>query len=80
MGSKGLKRPKFYPITVIRRDFINLDKQAFIHDMDFAPWGNIFAIDEKEQELGLDDKVTVVMIHKLLLREQALEHFPFLLK
>ena len=70
----NLKRPKFVPITVTRRDFRNLDKQAFIHDMDFAPWGNIFAMDENDQELDLDDKVTVV---ENIFRENINKHAPF---
>ena len=58
--SYSLKRPKFTPTKVVRRDFKNFNKDTFIVDMERAPWGNIHTIDENNLELGINDKVTIL--------------------
>ena len=55
-----LKRPKFHPKKITRRDFKDFNKEAFIRDMELAPWGNILTLDENGVELGINEKVTVV--------------------
>ena len=40
----SLKKPKFKPKMITRRDFRNFDKNAYLHDMSIAPWGNIEAV------------------------------------
>ena len=56
----NLKRPKFKPITITKRDYRNFKKEKFIEDMERAPWGNIHTLDENGQEINLNDKVTVL--------------------
>ena len=56
----GLKRPKFKPVKVLRRDFRNFDKEAFLSDMETAPWGNIHTLNDNNEEISLDDKVTIL--------------------
>ena len=56
----SLKRPKFQPTTVVRRDFKNFEKDSFLLDMERAPWGNVLTIGEDNQPISLNDKVTVL--------------------
>ena len=72
--SYNIKRPKFKPIKIIRRDFKNFDKNDFIREIDRAPWGNILTIDDTNQELNIDDKVTIV---ENIYREHIDKHAPF---
>ena len=51
----SLKKPKFKPKMVTRRDFRKFDKNAFILDMSLAPWDNIEAVDDRD----IDNKVTI---------------------
>jgi hypothetical protein len=44
----SLKKPKFKPKMVTRRDFRNFNKDAFMRDMALAPWGNIEAVDDND--------------------------------
>lgn len=66
----SLKKPKFKPKMVTRRDFRNFDEKRFISDMERAPWGNILAVDDND----IDNKVTIFEnIH----REVIDKHAPF---
>ena len=70
----SLKRDKFKPITIIKRDYRNFKKEDFIADMEFAPWGNIHTIDENGLEINIDDKVTVL---ENIFKENIDRHAPF---
>ena len=37
----SLKKEKFRPYNVTKRDFKNIDPESFKHDIEFAPWENI---------------------------------------
>ena len=50
----NVKRVKFKPYVVRRRDFRNFDKYAFTHAMELEPFENILSVD------SVDDKVTVL--------------------
>ena len=66
----SLKKPKFKPKMVTRRDFRRFDEKKFIHDMELAPWGNILAVEDSD----IDNKVTIFEnIH----REIIDKHAPF---
>ena len=69
----NIKRPKFKPVKILRRDFKNFDKNAFVRDMDTAPWGNIHTLDENNQEIEIDDKVTII---ENIFREHIDNHAP----
>ena len=71
--SYNIKKPKFKPVKITRRDFKNFDKNVFIREMDRAPWGNILTIDDSNQELNIDDKVTIV---ENIFREHIDKHAP----
>ena len=64
----SLKKPKFKPKMVTRRDFRNFNKDAFLHDMSLAPWGNIEAVDDDD----VDNKVTIFEnIHREIIDKHA---------
>ena len=64
----SLKKPKFKPKMITRRDFRNFDKNAYLHDMSIAPWGNIEAVDDDD----VDNKVTIFEnIHKDIINKHA---------
>ena len=64
----SLKKPKFKPKMVTRRDFRNFDKNKFLYDMSIAPWGNIEAVDDDD----IDNKVTIFEnIHKDIIDKHA---------
>ena len=64
----SLKKPKFKPKMVSRRDFRNFNKNAFLHDMSIAPWGNIEAVDDDD----IDNKVTIFEnIHRDIIDRHA---------
>ena len=64
----SLKKPKFKPKMVTRRDFRKFDKNAFLRDMALAPWGNIEAVDDDD----IDNKVTIFEnIHRDLIDKHA---------
>ena len=66
----SLKKPKFKPKMITRRDFRNFDENKFKMDMSLAPWGNILAVDDND----IDNKVTIYEnIHK----EVIDRHAPF---
>ena len=66
----SLKKPKFKPKIVTRRDFRNFDEKLFVRDMERAPWGNILVVDDDD----IDNKVTIFEnIH----REIIDKHAPF---
>ena len=66
----SLKKPKFKPKIVTKRDFGNFEENLFIKDMERAPWGNILAVDDND----IDNKVTIFEnIH----REIIDRHAPF---
>ena len=50
----NLKKPKFKPITVTRRDFRNFDLPAFQHAAETAHWENVFAVED------VNDKVCIL--------------------
>ena len=64
----SLKKPKFNPQMVTRRDFRKFNKNAFMQDMSLAPWGNIEAVDDDD----IDNKVTIFEnIHKEIIDKHA---------
>ena len=64
----SLKKPKFKPKMVTRRDFRNFDVNKFQMDMALAPWGNILAVDDDD----IDNKVTIFEnIHKEIIDRHA---------
>ena len=66
----SLKKPKFKPKILTRRDFRNFDEEKFVRDMECAPWGNILAVADDD----IDNKVTIFEnIH----REIIDKHAPF---
>ena len=58
----NIKKPKFKPVTVTRRDFRNFDLPAFQIAAEAANWENVFAVQD------VNDKVTILenTIHGLL--------------
>ena len=64
----SLKKPKFKAKMLTRRDFRNFDKNAFLHDMSMAPWGNIEAVEDDD----IDNKVTIFEnIHRDIIDKHA---------
>ena len=64
----SLKKPKFKPKMVTRRDFRNFVAENFKNDMEIAPWGNIHAVDEDD----IDNKVVIFEnIHRDLIDKHA---------
>ena len=61
--SYSLKRPKFAPKKIIRRDFRNFSADNFNHDVETAHWGNLLAI-QNDPDLThgeiVDNQVTVL--------------------
>ena len=54
--SYALKRPKFIPKIIKRRDFRHFSELEFNRDMEQAQWGNIYAVDEND----VDSQVTII--------------------
>lgn len=52
----SIKKPKFQPTMITRRDFRNFSEEMFKKDCEIAPWGNIFAVEDTD----LDKQVTVL--------------------
>ena len=50
----SIKKPKFKPVTVTRRDFRNFDVDGFVAAAETAPWENIILVQ------NVNDKVTVL--------------------
>ena len=64
----SLKKPKFKPKMLTRRDFRNFNQTSFMHDMALAPWGNIEAVDDDD----IDNKVTIFEnIHRDIMDKHA---------
>ena len=64
----SIKKPKFRPKMVTRRDFRNFDIDKFKEDMSVAPWGNIEAVDDDD----IDNKVTIFEnIHRDIIDKHA---------
>ena len=64
----SIKKPKFKPKMLTRRDFRNFDPEKFKFDMSMAPWGNIEAVDDDD----VDNKVTIFEnIHKEIIDKHA---------
>ena len=64
----SIKKPKFKPKMVTRRDFRNFNENAFKADMGLAPWGNIHAVDDED----IDNKVVIFEnIHRDLMDKHA---------
>ena len=64
----SLKKPKFKPKIVTKRDFRNFNEKLFVRDMEFAPWGNILAVSDDD----IDNKVTIFEnIHKDIINKHA---------
>ena len=55
---------------VTQRDFRNFNKNAFLHDMSIAPWGNIQAVED-------DDVDNKVVIFENIHRDIIDRHAPF---
>ena len=51
----AIKKPKFTPKTITRRDFKFFSEESFLHDINLAPWENVYAVDDSE----LDMKATI---------------------
>ena len=51
----SLKKPKFKPKMVTKRDFRNFNEDIFVKEMEKAPWGNVLAVDVND----IDNKVTI---------------------
>ena len=61
--SYSLKRPKFVPKKIIRRDFRNFSSEDFNKEVETAPWGNLYAIQQDTEltpEENVDNQVTVL--------------------
>ena len=58
----NIKKVKFKPYVVRRRDFRNFDKHNFLQAIEFEPWENILCVD------SIDDKVLILenMINNIL--------------
>lgn len=52
----AIKKIKFKPKLVTRRDFRKFSEQKFKDDIELAPWGNVYAVDEED----VDSQVTIV--------------------
>ena len=64
----SLKKPKFKPKIITRRDFRNFDEKKFVQDMERAPWGNILAVSDDD----IDNKVTIFEnIHRDIIDKHA---------
>ena len=64
----SIKKPKFRPKMVTKRDFRNFDPEKFKADMSVAPWGNIYAVDDDD----IDNKVTIIEnIHREIIDKHA---------
>ena len=51
----SLKKPKFKPKILTRRDFRNFNEESFKNDVKDAPWGNILAVADDD----IDNKVVI---------------------
>ena len=51
----AIRKPKFIPKTFTRRDFKNFSQEAFMQDINLAPWENVYAVEDNE----LDKKATI---------------------
>ena len=51
----AIRKPKFTPKTFTRRDFKNFSQEAFMQDINLAPWENVYAVEDNE----LDKKATI---------------------
>ena len=51
----AIRKPKFTPKTFTRRDFKNFSQESFLHDMNLAPFENVYAVDDTE----LDKKAII---------------------
>ena len=64
----SLKKPKFKPKMVTRRDLRSFNEANFIKDMENAPWGNILFVADTD----IDNKVTIFEnIHKEIIDKHA---------
>ena len=64
----SLKKPKFKPKMITKRDFRNFDEKKFVSDMERAPWGNILAVADDD----IDNKVTIFEnIHSDIINKHA---------
>ena len=50
----SLKKEKFKPYTVTKRDFKNVNWESFNRDVEYAPWENIFCVG------NINEKVTIL--------------------
>ena len=51
----ALKKPKFKPKTITKRDFSKFNQEAFLRDIRSAPFELIYAVNE----YNLDDQATI---------------------
>lgn len=66
----ALAKPKFSPKIIRRRDFRNFSEADFKADMEKAPWGNLYSIEEKD----VDNQVTII---ENIYRDIINLHAPF---
>ena len=51
----AIRKPKFTPKVFTQRDFHNFSQESFMHDIQLAPWENVYAVRDDE----LDNKATI---------------------
>lgn len=58
----SLKKEKFKPFSITKRDFKNIDWPKFNHDLEFMPWENVLTVSE------INNKVIILenLIHSIL--------------
>lgn len=66
----SLKKPKFKPKFLTKRDFRNFNENEFKRDIEMAPWGNILAVADSD----IDNKVT---IFENIYKDIIDKHAPF---
>ena len=54
--SYNFKKEKFSPKVISKREMKNFSSEDFLNKLDFAPWGNIYAVPEN----AIDDQVTII--------------------
>ena len=66
----AIKKPKFTPKTFTRRDFKNFSQEAFMRDINLAPFEHVYAVEDDE----LDKKAT---IFENIFNDVLDKHAPF---
>ena len=66
----ALKKDKFIPKIIRRRDFRNFVEEDFKRDMETAPWGNIYSM----EEMDIDNQATII---ENIFQDVINKHAPF---